>query len=84
MLETISLYIVGGILVTLGAGAAPIVLHAMFGPILPPAVQRLSDMFAAVFKMGATIFLCPAQIVRHIHISIGGDEPPTLPPPESK
>ena len=84
MLETISLYIIGGILVTLGSGAAPIVLHAMFGPVLPPNVQRLSDMFSAVFKMGAAVFLCPAQIVRHIHISIGGDQPPTLPPSENK
>jgi len=82
MFASFGLYILGGILVTLGAGAAPIVLHAMFGADLPPSVRALADTFTTVFKTGAAVFLGPAQIIRRLQISIGTRPPPSLPPSE--
>jgi len=45
MFEFLGLYILGAIAVTLCAGAAPLVLHAVFGPTLPASVQTLSETF---------------------------------------
>jgi hypothetical protein len=83
MLGSLSLYILGAIAVTLGAGAAPIVLHGMFGATLPPAVQSLADTFTTVFKTGAAVFLGPAQLLRRVKISFDKNEPRSLPSSES-
>ena len=81
MFSFLELYVVGAILVTLCAGVAAILLHAVFGPNLPPSIQALEDTFTAVFKAGATVFLGPAQIVRRIRISL--DSPSSDAPNQS-
>lgn len=75
MFEFLGLYIIGAIAVTLCSGAAPLILHRMFGPTLPPSAQMLSDTFTSVFKAGATVFLGPVQLLRRIRISVTNTEP---------
>jgi hypothetical protein len=64
MFETVVLtFLISALLVTLGSGAACVVLHAMFGAELPLGVQPLSSAFKSVFMGGASLFLGPLKLI---------------------
>lgn len=64
MIESIALtFLISALVVTLGSGAACVVLHAMFGAELPPGVQPLNTAFRSVFMGGASLFLGPLKLI---------------------
>jgi hypothetical protein len=93
MFELLAVFIVCSLLITLGSGLAPVILHRMFGPALPPSIQQLADTFTIVFKAGATMFLGPVELIKRLRLTVSPPsnnlpsrphETPSLSPSDTK